>query len=382
MKTYIFITLGLIAILGKVNGEKELEKLVSGSFSKIFGSVKNKIQLEQIANNVTEESFLKYKQLFDKVYNRIEYKRRYETFKKKVKSVIKSKIDYLEGRSSYAKGINEFLDKLDELSEKLKPNSEVIDLESGDISEIAQYFNGSSEKVILPNNVDWRESGCVNIVVNQGPCRSCYAFAWTSVLQTMRCISSEGRDKDLVSAQMFIDCVPSLDPKGGGCNGNSLESIVKFLDQYDVIAFEKDYGYMLRKNVVCKMSYLDLRSKLVPARWDGSKIQFYRFRPDSPLKMAEYITTNGPIVVAIKVPKDFQYYKTGVFSKEDCEKQPDTAFWHAVVIIGFGTDSETGKDYWLVNNSWGEYWGQEGFGKIQRGNGACNIETHPFSIVS
>lgn len=44
---------------------------------------------------------------------------------------------------------------------------------------------------------------------------------------------------------------------------------------------------------------------------------------------------------------------------------------HAVLVVGYG--SEGGKDYWLVKNSWGKYFGEDGFFKIKRGTGHCGF---------
>ncbi|KAF7019369.1 LOW QUALITY PROTEIN: hypothetical protein CFC21_032546 [Triticum aestivum] len=60
---------------------------------------------------------------------------------------------------------------------------------------------------------------------------------------------------------------------------------------------------------------------------------------------------------------DLQKYKGGIL---DYEPNGDyTGSRHAVLIVGYGTDSD-GVKYWRFKNSWGEDWGEGGFGRIRR----------------
>ncbi|PON67961.1 Peptidase C1A, partial [Parasponia andersonii] len=54
---------------------------------------------------------------------------------------------------------------------------------------------------------------------------------------------------------------------------------------------------------------------------------------------------------------NFRAYTSGVFSG-DCGKAPT----HAVTIVGYGT-TEDGIKYWLLKNSWGQTWGENGYMK-------------------
>ena len=44
---------------------------------------------------------------------------------------------------------------------------------------------------------------------------------------------------------------------------------------------------------------------------------------------------------------------------------------HAVTVVGYGR--EKGMDYWLIKNSWGVDWGEDGYMRLQRGVGMCGI---------
>jgi cathepsin X len=63
------------------------------------------------------------------------------------------------------------------------------------------------------------------------------------------------------------------------------------------------------------------------------------------------IFVRGPVAATINA-EPIVHYKGGVFT--DTSHSQDTN--HIVSITGWGTDEETGKQYWIVRNSWGEYW--------------------------
>lgn len=96
---------------------------------------------------------------------------------------------------------------------------------------------------------------------------------------------------------------------------------------------------------------------------------FYVPRNDNAQLKAAVAT--GPISIQIEADQaSFQYYTGGIIST-GC----GTATDHGVLIVGYG--SENGQDYWIVKNSWGANWGENGFVRIAdvAGAGVCGINT-------
>ena len=80
--------------------------------------------------------------------------------------------------------------------------------------------------------------------------------------------------------------------------------------------------------------------------------------------------TGGPVETAFTVYEDFEDYEGGVY-----EHQVDTSVGgHAVRIVGWGTDADSGKDYWKGANSWNPYWGENGYFRIIRGTNEGGME--------
>jgi len=63
-----------------------------------------------------------------------------------------------------------------------------------------------------------------------------------------------------------------------------------------------------------------------------------------------------------------QPYAGGIFMGAGCSS---TNLNHAITVVGYGTTG--GVPYWLVKNSWGNTWGQNGYFQLYRGNNTCGI---------
>jgi C1A family cysteine protease len=205
----------------------------------------------------------------------------------------------------------------------------------------------------LSGSVDWRTKGAVNPVQDQGQCGSCWAFSSTAAMEGEHFLKTGDLLK--LSEQQFVDC----DKKSSGCNGG-LEMWAFMYAKANPQELEKDYQYTARtqkckadktKEVVTATSYTAVPKK-----------------SDAQLKAALDVQ---PTCVSVEADTDFQFYTTGILNAKNCGTNLD----HAVTAVGYGVDANN-NEYYIVRNSWGPSWGEEGYIRMaagQDGNGVCGI---------
>mmetsp|Transcript_14569 Transcript_14569/g.33659 ORF Transcript_14569/g.33659 Transcript_14569/m.33659 type:complete len:205 (-) Transcript_14569:75-689(-) len=81
------------------------------------------------------------------------------------------------------------------------------------------------------------------------------------------------------------------------------------------------------------------------------------------------IYARGPVAAAINAVPVLNY-AGGIFSDDSFSEATD----HVIAIVGWGTDEETGKKYWIIRNSWGQYWGELGYMRLEMGKNLLGIE--------
>jgi len=88
-----------------------------------------------------------------------------------------------------------------------------------------------------------------------------------------------------------------------------------------------------------------------------------------------------PLAVSVEADKTpWQYYTGGVLDSTACGTNLD----HAVLVTGWGHDTKSGKDYWMVKNSWGTSCGESGYIRlaIESGKGICGVQEEPITVKS
>ena len=84
---------------------------------------------------------------------------------------------------------------------------------------------------------------------------------------------------------------------------------------------------------------------------------------------------DGPLTTGFNVYLDFELYKSGIYH----HVYGSNMGGHAVEFVGYG--EENGVKFWIVKNSWGREWGENGYFRIRRGNNECGIENDCYATL-
>ena len=215
----------------------------------------------------------------------------------------------------------------------------------------------------LPEEFDSRVNWptCIHPIRNQLHCGSCWAHGASEVLSDRLCIASEGKVDVILSPQDLVSC----DFLDKGCNGGSLLFSSIYLKFYGVVTDECK-PYTSGNGTVAACDYYNDKCTVEGVEYKKYKASsFYMIRSINELK--EDILNHGPIETGFYVYDDFMNYKSGVYKRT---KGSVLKGGHAVKIIGWGKEDDT--EYWIVANSWGPEWGENGFFRIAFGE--CGIE--------
>jgi len=202
---------------------------------------------------------------------------------------------------------------------------------------------------LSPDRVDWRDQGYVTPVKNQGACGSCWAFSSTGALegQHMRRI---GQLVSL-SEQNLVDCSRAFG--NNGCSGGLMDFAFEYVKNNSGVDTESSYPYKAA-DAKCKFTRQNVGAK------DTGFVDIPEGDEDA---LKDAVASQGPISIAIDAShSSFQLYKRGVYYEPACSSEN---LDHGVLIVGYGTDPDHG-DYWIVKNSWGPLWGEEGYIRMSR----------------
>jgi C1A family cysteine protease len=200
-----------------------------------------------------------------------------------------------------------------------------------------------------PAHVDWRSSGAVTPVKNQGMCGADYAFATTAVVEAAHKIAT-GHLLSL-SEQELVDC--SNVNGNQGCNGGMADRAMEWIVQHGIV-MQADYPYTARVG--------SCRQTAKPV----AHLTSFRNVPLDAASLLEAVAKHPVAALIDASGTEFQSYEGGVYG---CRAASGN---HWVAIVGYGATS-TGQPYWIIKNSHGTAWGESGYMRLTRAAGCKNI---------
>lgn len=210
----------------------------------------------------------------------------------------------------------------------------------------------------IPDRIDWREKGAVYDVQDQGSCGSCWAFATIQAQESSHAIATG----ELIglSQQNLVDCANG-DCKG--CHGGWPDKAFRYVIEYQngQFNFLNEYPYIAAEQF-CEHSQHGKVSKV-------SDVQMLPEGDEENMK--KHLATVGPVAICVDSSSyTFYSYTSGIYDEETCMKH---IYNHAMGVVGYGVDDESNRPYWIVRNSWGKNWGDEGYVKFLMGVDLCSI---------
>ncbi|CAF1575252.1 unnamed protein product, partial [Didymodactylos carnosus] len=190
----------------------------------------------------------------------------------------------------------------------------------------------------------WRKEGYVTEVKDQGQCGSCWAFSATGSLEGQH--YRKYMELVSLSEQNLVDCSRLFGNMG--CNGGSMALSFLYIKENKGIDIENTYPY----------EAMDGRCRFNKQNVGANDTGFVQIKHFSETDLETAIATVGPVSVSIDASRDsFQFYSTGVYNEPTCSS---IKLDHGVLAVGYDTYKDT-QDYYIVKNSWGKGWGDEGY---------------------
>uniref|UniRef100_A0A672HN48 Cathepsin S, ortholog 1 n=2 Tax=Salarias fasciatus TaxID=181472 RepID=A0A672HN48_SALFA len=293
-----------------------------------------------LSNKAWEDWTFKHHKIYN---NETEIVFRRAVWERNVRFVLKHNLEASAGKHSFTLGLNHLADMtVEEINEELNGLKQ---------EEPLPFINGTLWKesgLKIPQSLDWRKKGLVSPVRNQGQCGSCWAFSSLGALEGQM----KKRTGVLVplSPQNLVDC--STSEGNLGCRGGYISKSYTYIIRNRGVDSEEFYPYE-HKNGKCRYSVKGKAAYCsnfhVLPRGDEDELQ-------------AVVASVGPVAVAVNARlSSFHFYRGGLYNVPSCNPK---LINHAVLVVGYGTDA--GQDYWLVKNSWGTAWGEQGYIRIAR----------------
>ena len=319
--------------------------------------------LDKFMDKSPQELYKVWQQMYKKTekLEADESNTRFKVFQQNLKNIL----EHNAGNHSYKIGLNQFSDMTKEEFTQTMGTLKI--LKGYELEKAIKRINISNFEIKENKNlkasyapIDYTSS--FGPARNQLKCGSCWAFATTGAVEGAFGLK-QGSPYEYLSPQQLVDC----NSNNFGCQGGYLTNSFEYIKKTG-LQLDSTYPYLALKK---QCSFNPTQAT--------AKVRDYYYCNNYGLDQKKFCSTSatysllqyGPAAVTIDASApNFQSYKSGIFTSK-CS-QPN----HAVILVGFGTDSTEG-DFWIIRNSWGSTWGEAGYIRVKinpSNRNSCFIE--------
>jgi C1A family cysteine protease len=297
--------------------------------------------------------FGSWKQQYNKVYATPEEEQvRFENFQHSIDRVI--------SRNAVSSGARYGLTKFSDLS----------------VEEFKSTFLGSvppsplpsapvlpKKDIEVPQTFDWRNTNMVTPVKNQEQCGSCWAFSTVENIESIWCIKNnlDCTTFTPLSPQEIVDC----DTTDNGCSGGWPSNAYQFVISEGGLETAANYPYTAQDGT-CNFQSNEVAVTI--SSWQ------YATQNSDESTLQTNLVGWGALSVCVDA-SSWQDYTGGVLMAADCTNNID----HCVQLVGYDMTQST--PFWIVRNSWGTDWGENGYIRLQYGQDTCAVADVATSSV-
>jgi C1A family cysteine protease len=219
----------------------------------------------------------------------------------------------------------------------------------------------------LPSSFNWKDVNGTTPVKNQQSCGDCWAFGTVGPLESQILLQCK------ITADLSEQYLTSCNTEGWGCDGGwwahdyHMDKPGAGESQAGAVS-EAAFPFQAT-DVACGGPYQH------PYR-----ISNWAYVSGQPMPSVQAIKqaiyTYGPISAAVYVGQQFRAYSSGIF---DANEQGQVN--HAIVLVGWEDDLGLDQGYWILRNSWGSGWGEDGYMRIRYGSNRVGYSANYIEFV-